>query len=659
VNENSIPNISQSNSFQPGALLSLPELFAGRAFRVPNYQRSYSWEQSNVIDLLKDIDNLIDNEVPDYIHYAGTIVAIPYENTTEADTFFHQPPHGCKLLDIIDGQQRLTTLLILASELSHQLAGFDQPRSLSMRARYLVDETSEFDVRRRFSVSEDADQYYFESAIQRKFVSDRPENKSHKNLQVARDEIENWLGRVSPERIQRIASAMERQIGFLLYIPRSHSEVGLMFEIINNRGKRLSELEKVKNYLVYFGTRNNAPSLIHSISNAWPRIMLNMAEANVLTNVEENSFIGHVWQVFRPREESSWDPYPGLKEMDNAPRAMIDFVELLAASAQTLALIETQKGLPRELARPLLHLSLQPSTAQVRPLVFAVFYRERDSTRCASLISLIEKLSFRFYGCNIAKRSDSKQAELFQLANIFYHHYNTNFDGQQITADWLLGRLVAFVQDNAPDKNIVKELTLDEGEGGDFYNWRGLKYFLACYEEWLAEEVGKTVDLKRMLALEDSEHRTDFYHREHLWAVGCPEPVKDTKHQNKRRLGNFVLLEGPINISVNNKTLQQKIYSHFETGKRNLRPNTAMLDELHDFLKSAEEKLSAKWKRKVTAYWLDVYTQFFDDRETKMLTFALKRWRVDYEGSRLTEFRVDSFRNKNNDLPGEIQDAAR
>ena len=38
---------------------------------------------------------------------------------------------------------------------------------------------------------------------------------------------------------------------FTLYKVEDDAEVGVIFEVMNDRGKPLSELEKVKNYLIY------------------------------------------------------------------------------------------------------------------------------------------------------------------------------------------------------------------------------------------------------------------------------------------------------------------------------------------------------------------------------------------------------------------------
>ncbi len=644
-----------SAAVKSGELLTFTELFEGRSFRIPNYQRGYSWELENVKDFLNDISNLVDKEGSDYQHYAGTVVAIPFDRDANFSAVIHQPPDGGVLLDIVDGQQRLTTLSILVAELSHRMSSFAKDTASALRWKYLVDDRQSFDHRRRFSVYADSDLYFYNCIVSQGPMIDLPVTKSHKNLQQARDEIVRWLENVTPDRMIKVTVAIENQIGFLLYVPRSHGEVGLMFEVINNRGKRLSELDKVKNYLVYFGTKYGVPLLTNKVNSAWSQILTNMADADALTNVKENSFLSHVWFAFRG-DDSVWEPYPGLKALGNKPAELIEFIELLSVSSHSLARVATQKGAESQEAQVLLHLSLQPSTAQVMPLVYSVFFREANVENRTRLLSLIERLSFRFYGCHIARRADSKQSELFKLANTFYRFYATKHveENEVIGTEWLERKLISFVKENAPDKSLIKELTLDQGEGGDFYTWKGMKYFLACYEEGLAKLKQRSVDVRRMLRAEDVEYRADFYHREHLWAVNCREPVENQpQHRNKRRLGNFVLLEGPINNGVSNKALQEKIRSNFESNANVGKPNTSMLEELAEMLKTAEAEERSKGKgrvRKTANYWVDTYTRFFDIRETKMINFALERWSVGQSG-RIENFVVDSFKNVNNEMP--------
>ena len=75
-------------------LQSLSQIFKGSYFQIPDYQRGYAWEEKQVQALLDDIKYLMGSQ---YIHYTGTIVAKKNESFYE----------------IVDGQQRLTTLIII------------------------------------------------------------------------------------------------------------------------------------------------------------------------------------------------------------------------------------------------------------------------------------------------------------------------------------------------------------------------------------------------------------------------------------------------------------------------------------------------------------------------------------------------------------------
>lgn len=88
-----------SNNFLNTETLTLNDLFAkDRTYSVPKYQRNYSWNEDQWEDLWFDIEDL---EKSNYPHFMGSIVLQETKDT--------------KKLDIIDGQQRLTTLNILIS----------------------------------------------------------------------------------------------------------------------------------------------------------------------------------------------------------------------------------------------------------------------------------------------------------------------------------------------------------------------------------------------------------------------------------------------------------------------------------------------------------------------------------------------------------------
>jgi uncharacterized protein with ParB-like and HNH nuclease domain len=99
----------------PDMKKSVAEIFSNQVFRIPDYQRGYAREEKQWDELLEDLDLL-----PEWRnHFTGTLVLSAGENGSK------------KLLDIkgkaytaynvIDGQQRLTTLVILLKAIYQEM----------------------------------------------------------------------------------------------------------------------------------------------------------------------------------------------------------------------------------------------------------------------------------------------------------------------------------------------------------------------------------------------------------------------------------------------------------------------------------------------------------------------------------------------------------
>lgn len=83
---------------------------------------------------------------------------------------------------------------------------------------------------------------------------------------------------------------------FTVYSIEDNSEVGVIFEVMNDRGKKLSELEKVKNLLMYMTNRvaddsNSSSQLTKKINFSWREILQNLAKAQKFESEDENQFL--------------------------------------------------------------------------------------------------------------------------------------------------------------------------------------------------------------------------------------------------------------------------------------------------------------------------------------------------------------------------------
>lgn len=91
--------------------LTIEQLLHGRLFRIPDYQRAYSWGRKQRADLLHDI---VEVHRSDRDHFMATIVALGGEyRTMGADRF--------RDVSLVDGQQRITTIIILLKAIEKSL----------------------------------------------------------------------------------------------------------------------------------------------------------------------------------------------------------------------------------------------------------------------------------------------------------------------------------------------------------------------------------------------------------------------------------------------------------------------------------------------------------------------------------------------------------
>ena len=91
---------------------SIDNLFKDRIFRIPDYQRGYAWQHSHLAAFWEDLINLPENT----FHYTGvlTLKEISTENIAQdSKEFWLIDDHSYKVYEIVDGQQRLTTIVVL------------------------------------------------------------------------------------------------------------------------------------------------------------------------------------------------------------------------------------------------------------------------------------------------------------------------------------------------------------------------------------------------------------------------------------------------------------------------------------------------------------------------------------------------------------------
>lgn len=86
------------------------QVFDERLLRIPPYQRGYAWDRLQLQEFIDDLELLgKDRQGRDRDHYTGTLILHPITNTQEIDA----EGKAYAVTNVVDGQQRLTTIVLL------------------------------------------------------------------------------------------------------------------------------------------------------------------------------------------------------------------------------------------------------------------------------------------------------------------------------------------------------------------------------------------------------------------------------------------------------------------------------------------------------------------------------------------------------------------
>ena len=210
---------------------TLSNLFDGRKiFKIPRYQRAYAWEMQQLREFLEDIQN----QELDRDYFFGTILF------QQGETKGH-----FELIDVVDGQQRITTVVIFMKILLDILEenGFEVD---ILRETYIQ-------YRKQYKLKVlPSDDDFFRSYIleDNKAPEVLIRTPSQKRLLRAKNYFTEKLTDYPVEILQEFKDKIERT-KVLIYSVVDPAEATLIFETTNDRGKTLTNLEKTKSFLMY------------------------------------------------------------------------------------------------------------------------------------------------------------------------------------------------------------------------------------------------------------------------------------------------------------------------------------------------------------------------------------------------------------------------
>lgn len=214
-----------------------------RPLRLPLNQREYSWEPVHVSGLFSDFSDTIASD--NGVHFLGTIV-LTHDNEDIAS--------------VVDGQQRLaTTTILLAAIRDYYLANGHDKLATSIEQEFLctIDPATGDDIP-KFRLNHDDNEYFQNRIVARK--SDRIEMTgkklaSHSRIDKAAEIAESRVNAIAKNSNEPLTRLLEwrkfvtDKAVVLVIRPLTDMDAFRMFETLNDRGLKTTQLDMLKNYL--------------------------------------------------------------------------------------------------------------------------------------------------------------------------------------------------------------------------------------------------------------------------------------------------------------------------------------------------------------------------------------------------------------------------
>ena len=506
------------------------DLFSGRLFRIPDYQRAYSWGKPQRSDLFADIREAHEKERD---HFMATVVT--WRSKTKAivgDEF--------SVVDIIDGQQRITTLVILFKAIAKALEKkTGENRAIAANVNRLLvkgDNYQEILLQTNHGASG-----IFASYIKTGIIAkDQAKTSADQNLVDAMLECEAFIQSGSADLgPAEIYKTVRNHFIMIYHQIDDESVVYRLFETLNSRGLGVKWLDKTKSQLMalLFEHADSAyDRAIDEMRSIWADVYATLG-LDVDKGDEAMRFAGTLKKQERPRK---------VLGEEAASRGLVSFantkVDTIVAAAHWLA--KVVKSHNKVVSNP--RLNGVKGISQARFLATAILLRGWPDNIEQKLMRKWENVTFRIYGL-AGKDGRTKVGDYVRLG---YDLINENLEHRIV-----LERL------NEIGAGFEIESILSEKDFWDdcYDSWTTeLRYILSRYDEHLAKLDGENLD------------KTAW---SKIWQVDASKSIEHISPQSEGKswvheLGNLTMLTPGMNSSLKDKNPVEKAEKYLTVGIR-------------------------------------------------------------------------------------------
>ena len=485
-------------------------------YEIPPYQRPYSWDKTNVEHLLDDLWEAF--EANDEEYFIGSLITIERDKNA--------------LYEVVDGQQRLTTLNLIFARLRDAV---DQPAKSELGKRVLPkneltgeEETPRLNLRKK-------DQVFFQRHVLNgqevsktvlqglQQTQDIPKIRIAENLQA----VDDFFVDTDEKRLKLFANYLLTKVYVVFVTTASWHSAYRLFNVLNARGLPLSNADLIKNTL--FAQLGNATARSEELNEQW----LELEEAIGIERLDQ--FLAHHRSSVTAAKarKALHEEYKPLIEASSSP---FEFLEAITTSARNYLRIQQNEFTEVGARRSVRSLHRVAFEEWIPPLL-ALLNNPVEDLSEANFIDHLERITYQ----NWIRRLGftARLTVYFQLITA-------------IRSDKTSGEVQKIFQQNSQNSEF-RSLLDGDIYGKPFAQAVLLRLEEADQDESVTKHYGGKITIEHVLpqSLKDEYWRERFTDEEHQFWL--------------HRLGNLALLAGNKNYKAQYFDFARKkeIYTEF------------------------------------------------------------------------------------------------
>lgn len=597
--ENRYQNI---NSNSKSNLITIGELFKSKIFRIPDYQRGFSWSEKELDALWKDLKDITGATM----HFTGIISLEPIDENTKSRIIKEKEVNeesfnedldlviGNNLYTpffIVDGQQRLTSLMILLTVLKESFQdSVELTDNIQIIERFIRIENSNIF---RFGYEKDTPSHQF---LLNKIFNDEsieitePETIYTKNLIKAKDyfkekistkdsDDEAFKGLNTIQKLDLFNKIQNNLLFNILILDNKQVDISMVFETLNYRGKPLSKLEILKNRLMFLTSKKFKESETkvlfyrEKITQTWLKLYewLGKGKSNI-NQIDDDSFLRAFWIMYFKHDDRKETRFGEFETdlFDNKFRINETSKNILLEEYQLNRFLETliiavkawhyiihpddhnQSKCIYVNKQFTYYLKLLNKISQgkyVQPMLMALMCRrfdevdEENNLIKVNVIREIEKLNVILFFIN-GKSADTNRAQSWRFANkIFAARKGKNLNKVEsaISESGIYDFISSSLRANTKKGNFKNHIYSNRAKSEQFWDWNGRDYLLLQYEWELRGTSIEDRDLEikyKTYRLNSDEHILKY---DNNFFVGLERSSRESTSIIQNSIGNIFI----------------------------------------------------------------------------------------------------------------------